>query len=55
MRKVTLTLPILALLAFFLASPVFAQWGAIQRGADALRRAKEPEKQQPGPPRASIP
>jgi hypothetical protein len=49
MRKVTLTLSILALLGFFLAPPVSAQWGAIQSGADALRRAKEAEKK-PQPP-----
>jgi hypothetical protein len=35
----------LALLGVFLAPPVAAQWGAIQSGVDAARRAKEAEKQ----------
>jgi len=45
MRKVSYTLGILALLGLWLALPVGAQWGGIQSGADALRRAKEGEKQ----------
>ncbi len=54
MRKVTLTLGILALIGLFLAPAVFAQWGAIQSGADALKRAKESEKQpEPAKPEAS--
>ncbi|MCX5893578.1 MAG: hypothetical protein NTW80_11525 [Deltaproteobacteria bacterium] len=44
MRKVMLILSSLALIVLFLASPVLAQWGAIQSGADALKRAKEGEK-----------
>jgi hypothetical protein len=47
MRKATLTLAIVALLGFFLSSAGLAQWGAIQSGADALRKAKEAEKQPP--------
>ena len=54
MRKVTLTLGILALIGLFLAPAGLAQWGAIQSGADALKRAKEgdkpaPQQQQPAP------
>ena len=50
MRKVVLNLSILTLLALFLAAPALAQWGAIQSGADALKRAKEAEKSpQPAP------
>ncbi len=45
MRKATMILGILALIGLFLAPPVAAQWGAIQSGADALKRAKEAEKQ----------
>ncbi|MBI4642815.1 MAG: hypothetical protein HY743_03580 [Deltaproteobacteria bacterium] len=45
MRKLIGTLGILALLGWWLVPPVAAQWGAIQSGADALRRAKEAEKQ----------
>jgi hypothetical protein len=37
----------MAILGFFLAPSVSAQWGAIQRGADAIRRTQEPEKKQP--------
>lgn len=53
MRKFMRTLAISALMGLFLAAPALAQWGAIQSGADALKRAKEPEKpaqqsQQPG-------
>ncbi len=44
MRKVTLTLGILSLIGLFLAPAGLAQWGAIQSGADALKRAKEGEK-----------
>ncbi len=44
MRKVTLTLGILLLIGLFLAPAGLAQWGAIQSGADALKRAKEGEK-----------
>lgn len=56
MRKVILNLSILALLSCFLASPALAQWGAIQSGADALKRSKEAEKQpqaQPQPTTAA--
>ncbi len=56
MRKVILNLSILALLSCFLASPALAQWGAIQSGADALKRSKEAEKQpqaQPQPTKAA--
>jgi hypothetical protein len=45
MRKLILNLSILALLSCFLASPALAQWGAIQSGADAVKRSKEAEKQ----------
>jgi hypothetical protein len=45
MRKLMWTLGVLALLGVWLASPGWGQWGAIQSGADALRRAKEAEKQ----------
>ncbi|MCX5890680.1 MAG: hypothetical protein NTY36_14730 [Deltaproteobacteria bacterium] len=45
MRKVILNLSILAVLSCFLASPALAQWGAIQSGADAVKRSKEAEKQ----------
>jgi len=49
MRKVIWTLGILALLGLWLASPLWAQWGAIQSGVDAVKRGKEAEKppQQP--------
>jgi hypothetical protein len=51
MRKMILNLAILAMTSLFLASPALAQWGAIQSGADALKRAKEAEKPaaQPAP------
>lgn len=49
MRKMLLTLSILTLLSLFLAAPALAQWGAIQSGADALRKAKEAEKQSEKP------
>ena len=49
MRKVTLIMGIWALIGLFLAPAGLAQWGAIQSGADAVRRAKEAEKQ-PQPP-----
>lgn len=52
MRKVTLTLAIVSLLGFFLASPVSAQWGAIQSGIDAARRAKQAEQQPQSPTKA---
>jgi len=45
MRSLMRTLTISSLLALFLAPPVSAQWGAIQSGADALKRSKEAEKQ----------
>lgn len=45
MRKATVILGILALIGLFLAPAGLAQWGAIQSGADALKRAKEGEKQ----------
>lgn len=44
MRNLMRTVAISALLALFLAPPVLAQWGAIQSGADAVKRAKEAEK-----------
>jgi hypothetical protein len=44
MRKVILFLGMLALLSLWLAPPALAQWGAIQSGADALKRSKEGEK-----------
>jgi hypothetical protein len=52
MRKMMLNLSILTLLSCFLASPALAQWGAIQSGADALKRAKETEKQPQQPTKA---
>ena len=52
MRNLMRTLTISALLALFLAPPVSAQWGAIQSGADAVRRAKEAEKQPQQPTKA---
>jgi hypothetical protein len=42
------TLGILALLGLWLLPPAWAQWGAIQSGVDAARRAKEAE-QKPQP------
>ncbi|RJR33378.1 MAG: hypothetical protein C4567_16855 [Deltaproteobacteria bacterium] len=47
MRKLMWTLGVMALLGVWLASPGWSQWGAIQSGADALRRAKEAEKPPP--------
>jgi hypothetical protein len=43
---------VLALAVLLTASLVLAQWGAIQSGADALRRAKEAEKQAQQPTKA---
>ena len=48
MRKAMWTLGILALLGLWLLPPAWAQWGAIQSGVDAARRAKEAE-QKPQP------
>ncbi|MEW6659575.1 MAG: hypothetical protein AB1424_13020 [Thermodesulfobacteriota bacterium] len=45
MRKVLWTLGILTLAGLWALPAGWAQWGAIQSGADALRRAKEAEKQ----------
>jgi hypothetical protein len=45
MRKVLWTLGLLILVGLWALPPVWAQWGAIQSGADALRRSKEGEKQ----------
>jgi hypothetical protein len=45
MRKLIMILSAMALLSLLLAPAVLAQWGAIQSGADALRRGKEAEKQ----------
>jgi hypothetical protein len=49
MRKAAWTVSVAALLVAVLALPAGAQWGAIQSGAEALRKAKEAEKppQQP--------
>lgn len=52
MQKVILNLSILTLMILLLASPSPAQWGAIQSGADAIRRAKEAEKQPQQPTKA---
>ena len=52
MRKLILNLSILTLMSCFLTSPALAQWGAIQSGADALKRAKEAEKQPQQPTKA---
>jgi hypothetical protein len=49
MRKLTGTLGILGLLGLWLVVPAWAQWGAIQSGVDAARRAKEAEKQSQQP------
>ena len=54
MRKVTLIIGISALIGLFLAPAGLAQWGAIQSGADALKRSKEAEKKpEPAKPEAS--
>ncbi len=45
MRKAMWTLGILTLVGLWALPPVWAQWGAIQSGVDAARRAKEAEKQ----------
>lgn len=47
MRKALLTLAVLTLMGTLTAVPALAQWGAIQRGADALRKANEPAKPAP--------
>jgi hypothetical protein len=49
MRKVMWIFGILALLGLWLLPPVWAQWGAVQSGVDAARRAKEAEKQSQQP------
>jgi len=45
MRKLLGTVGILALLGLWLVPPVAAQWGAIQSGVDAARKAKEAQQQ----------
>lgn len=47
MRKLIWTMGIVGLLGLCLALPGWAQWGAVQSGIDAARRAKEAEKQPP--------
>lgn len=51
MRKLMWTLGILTLIGLWTLPPVWAQWGAIQSGVDAARKAKEagqqPQQQQP--------
>jgi len=44
MRKAAWTVLVSALLAAVLALPAYGQWGAIQSGADALRKTQQPQE-----------
>ncbi len=49
MGKAAWTVMVSALLAAVLALPAYGQWGAIQSGADALKRAQQPQEKPAAP------